>query len=491
MAAIGYLQSRLFIHAAIAVARSPARLALWIVNLVVIIAIAILWINAPEDGGSRFSLHYAGAFIVTACCLGLAAECLSGIGSPRMLGVGEDDLILIGLGIDQRAELLRQRLSNIAAAAMTYGFRLSPVGIFFLPHGPAALPLLRCFALAASVALLLMVAPLAWSMWKPIYGNAIAVGGIVLAAIGVASAASLYVPSLHVVYALCAELGDVEHAYVAPLLLISFLGSAAACALTLRGPLASLDRAFVPGDARDSAIVIIADASTEAEPRFSRMTGAWTEVWRLRTIELRQGAQRYFAAGILVALASGVALGAAARVANPQVVWFCGFLFANGLIVFSASHATRLSFDLAQPLWWLSADSPALRLSVRIVHDLFAQVAVVATFVSGYFALLAPADVPLAIIFTLAFIVLTTAISALVYVTFPARADTRGPAWLLRIATTYAFLTFSAFLPSLLIVNAPSNVAACLAACILLMEAVALYALFVRSVLTRPERLMV
>lgn len=490
MSALAYLQSRLLLHGAFAVLRSPARLTLWILNIVIVVVVALAWSKAPIETRAAISFPTADVLVVAALFTGLAAELLCGIGYPTPPSLREDDFFLVGLGVDQRVELLRRRLSSTASAATSYGFRLLPIGIFFLPHGPLALSWLSFFALTIVVGVVLLIAPLAIFMWRGSYAAQIRGAGIAASIIGILTAAAPFVPSLRGVYQRCSESCGAYPPWPALLIFTCLAGTLIACILTLRGPVSALDAPVRLTDERTGKAAYTA-VRDELEQKVlpGRLQGAWSEWWRLQTIEQRQGASRYVLIAFGVSCASGALLGIAARAANPQIVWLCGFLFANAIIAFNASRAIRISSDLALSLWWVGADPPFARLSARIAYDMFGQAIVVASFVTCYFAIVAPRAVLVAILLALGLILLSSAVSGLAYAMFPAGVDTRGPAWLLRIGTTYAVISFSALVATVIEARFPSNFAEYVAALALIAEAAALYGTFLFVVLRRPERL--
>ncbi len=490
LSAIAFLQSRILLRSILSVARSWPRTSLWSLNVIFIAVIFAAWSQAPKDLN-----NWSPPFEVTSCLavilvsIGLALELAFGIGMQR--GEHDDEIYLLALGVDPRVEALRRRSSAFVAGVLVYGFRGLPFAIFLLPHTEAAAALIRLSGLLLAIGALLAIAPLAIALWRSRLRKVVTLLAVSLSLVALATIAALLLPAFEAVRRLEVRMADAFATPMPPLFWIVLVLIAAAIWGAVTGPARMED---TDADSKiDNAAELIASENVLPfmRPYIGRayMTGAWAELWRVETISWRRGMRNSLSVALAVAVAVGAVGGLIARTANPQVLWFIAFLLANGFIVFNASLTTRTIADVAQPLWWLSADNISYRLGVQAVLAIAPQSIVVLGATASYFAILQPSYIGVASLFSAAMVLLSAAVGAATSVAFPIPLDAYGPGWLLRILSTYAMVFVAFAVPTAILAHASFNIAAITLPILLIAEATALYLLAIQFASRRPERL--
>jgi hypothetical protein len=463
---------------------------LWTLNVIFIAVVFVAWSQAPKDLNNWSPpFELASCLAVILVSLGLALELAFGIGFQR--GEHDDEIYLLALGVDPRVEALRRRSSAFVAGVLVYGFRALPFAIFLLPHTEAAAALIRLSGLLLAIGALLAIAPLSIAIWRSRLRKVVTLLVASLSLIAVATIAALLLPAFEPVRRLQDRLTDAFATPMPPLFWIVLVLIAVAIWGAVTGP------ARIENTDADSKIDNAAGLSTaENVMPFVRpysgkayMTGAWAELWRVETISWKRGMRNSLSVALAVAVAAGTVGGLIARTANPQVLWFIAFLLANGLIVFNASLTTRTIADVAQPLWWLSADNISYRLGVQAVLAIAPQSIVVLGATASYFAILQPSYIGVASLFSAAMVLLSAAVGAATSVAFPIPLDAYGPGWLLRILSTYAMVFVAFAVPTAILAHASFNIAAITLPILLIAEATALYLLAIQFASRRPERL--
>jgi hypothetical protein len=461
MRALAYLEWCYVRHNFASIRRSRWRFALWVLWVASLILFGVTrFMRKPSPHQALLGVTHGGAIALAGgvIALGGLAIAVGGSGRIAVFRSPAEALIMSNAGISPLAMAVWLELRKIGGSwtrslgGFVYAF------LFFMPVHAGPLGIARAFI----ATLLVLVIPQGAGLPAFLIARGRARGpvmffGFALAALGAVYAAAglggrhLWPPLLRATHLdpgglVRATLLAEPVAFAIPLLL---LGTFVAI-VALRGNdalpeiYAASNAAFVrQSRGRLKAGAPRSGRRTSAASSESIPTGFRAIVWKDWT-GLRRGGGLWLAA-MFVVLWTACGVGAAlvtVRSNDGQALFTFAFAAAAAMLFWAPfSGSTGLSFELARPLFWLSADS----LRARLAAFLFARswrggltfgcAAAAAALVVQRpdFALLA---MPLA---ALAYGALN-ALGIGFYAVFPNPLDARGPGTLLRLAATFAYL---------------------------------------------------
>jgi hypothetical protein len=189
---------------------------------------------------------------------------------------------------------------------------------------------------------------------------------------------------------------------------------------------------------------------------FGVLRGPWTIVWKEWIAFMRSPSmQRMFVFGVLVCAAVGALFGyitIGSKDALEQSILLASTA-GNMIVIFVAmGSAIGLSSDISKPLWWMGRDALWLRLlawtigaSWRLAICL--AVGIAAWAIALHIPAIALAGIPIAI----AVVLYLRAIGLAIYSLFPSTFDQRGPLAMVRALLTYLMAAPPAFLAAVVL----------------------------------------